>query len=221
MEFIVEGDPTAAQDGYLAVGENTRSNLRYAQWENTRQMGFTQLGVADYLFTPEVPSPTVPMHITYVWNATDLSMTIYTNGVMAGTVTDVSTEFAMPTGVGALGATLAGGEAMTGRIFRVVVYAGLLPEATILAHGTAFARTTTSVRGPSLSVRVTDGKPSITLQGTAGTHYRVEYRNSLAGADTWQLLQDVPSLTGTTLQVTDPTAITGRKQRFYRAVVAP
>jgi hypothetical protein len=47
MEFILEGDPTIGADGYLAVGENTSSNLRYAQWSNTRQMGFTRLGVAD------------------------------------------------------------------------------------------------------------------------------------------------------------------------------
>ncbi|HTG42896.1 MAG TPA: hypothetical protein VK633_00065, partial [Verrucomicrobiae bacterium] len=49
MEFILQGNPTAGPDGYLAVGENTPIiSLRYAQWQNTRQMGFTLGGVADY-----------------------------------------------------------------------------------------------------------------------------------------------------------------------------
>ena len=62
---------------------------------------------------------------------------------------------------------------------------------------------------------------TITLQGVAGTHYRVEYRNSLAASDTWQLLQDIPSLSGTSIPVVDTTPITGRTQRIYRAVTVP
>ena len=218
MEFILEGDPTIGTDSYLAVGENTTSNLRYAQWQNTHQMGFTQLGVADYMFTPAVSSPTIPTHVVYVWNSTDLSMNIYTNGALAGTTTGVSDAFAMPTGAGFLGATPTGGEAMVGRILRIVVYAGMVPEATIQKHGSAFA---SAGRGPSLSIAVTGSQPAITLQGVAGTHYKVEYRNSLSVADAWLLLQDIPSLSGTSIKVVDPTATTGRSQRFYRAATVP
>jgi hypothetical protein len=181
-------------------------------------MGFTQLGVADYMFTPAVSSPTIPTHVVYVWNATELSMNVYTNGVLAGTTTGVSDSFAMPTGAGFLGANPTGVEAMVGRILRIVVYAGMVPEATIQKHGSAFA---SAGRGPSLSLAVTDSQPAITLQGVAGAHYKVEYRNSLSAADTWQLLQDIPSLSGTSIKVVDPTATTGRSQRFYRAATVP
>jgi Concanavalin A-like lectin/glucanases superfamily len=215
MEFILEGDPTVGADSYLAVGETATSNLRYVGWPNTLQMGFTQLAVADYLFTPAVPSPTAPTHVTYVWNSTALSMNIYTNGFLAGTTTNVSADFVMPSGPGFLGANPGGIEAMDGRIFRVVVYAGMLPEATIQKHASAF--TSATPHGASLSIAVTSAQAAITLQGVAGTHYQVQYRNSLSTADTWQLLQDIPSLSGTSIKVVDPTVTTGRSQRFYRA----
>ena len=106
---------------------------------------------------------------------------------------------------------------MIGRIFRVVVYAGMLPDATIQKHGEAFAPP--APQPPSLSVAVTGSQAVITLQGVSGAHYQVDCRNSLSSSDTWQLLQDVPSLSGTSIQVTDPTATTGRSQRFYRATL--
>ncbi len=219
MEFILEGDPTVGADAYLAVGEATSSNLRYAQWSNTRQMGFTQLAVADYLFTPAVSSPTAPTHVVYVWNSTTLSMNIYTNGVLAATSTGVSAAFVMPSGAGFLGSTPTGGEAMVGRIFRIVVYSGIIPDATIQKHGDAFVSAVP--RPSSLSIAVTGSQATITLRGVSGAHYRVEYRNSLSSSATWQLLQDIPSLSGASAQVVDPTPITGLTQRFYRATQLP
>jgi len=63
IEFIVEGNPAAiAGAAYFAVGTNVSSNLRYEQWQNTGQLGFTQLGVLDYLFAPGVPSQQLPTH---------------------------------------------------------------------------------------------------------------------------------------------------------------
>jgi hypothetical protein len=219
MEFILEGDPTAGADAYLAVGQNTDSNLRYAQWSNTRQMGFTQLRVADYLFTPAVASPTAPTHVVFVWDSTAFSLKLYTNGVLAGTTTGVSDLFALPTGPGFLGSTPGGGEAMVGRIFRIVVYAGMLPEATIKKHGQAFAPV--PPQPPLLYIAVTGSQATMTLQGVTGAHYQVQYRNSLSAADTWVVLQDIPSLSGTSIQVVDPTPTTGRTQRFYRAALLP
>src|SRR5678815_2379683 len=105
IEFVLEGNPSAGSgSAYLAVGANTGSNLRYEQFNNTGQLGFTQLGVADYLFSPVVPSPIQPTHIAYVWNATTHTMTLYVSGSVAGTSSGVSASFAMPTGVGWLGA---------------------------------------------------------------------------------------------------------------------
>jgi len=105
MEFILQGDSNLTGDsGFLAVGENSSSSLRYEQWQNTHQLGFTQGGVADYMFSPAVSSPTTPTHLTYVWNSTELTMSLYVNGTLAGTATGVSDVFAMPTGAGFLGA---------------------------------------------------------------------------------------------------------------------
>jgi len=56
-------------------------------------------------------------------------------------------------------------------------------------------------------------------QGIPGLHYRLEYRNSLALTDPWQLLQDIPALSATSLRVVDPTPI--QLRRFYRAVQVP
>jgi hypothetical protein len=219
MEFILEGDPTVGADSYLAVGETATSNLRYAQYSNTRQMGFTQLGVADYLFTPAVSSPTVPTHVVYVWDSTDLAMNLYINGALAGTNTGVSAAFAMPSGAGYLGSTSGGGEAMVGRILRIVVYSGMVPQATIQKHASAFV--TGTPKGASLSIAIVRGLAQITLYGVAGAHYQLQFRNSLSASDNWQLLQEIPSLSGSSVVVTDPTPISQHSQRLYRALTIP
>ncbi|HRZ55213.1 MAG TPA: hypothetical protein P5525_07120, partial [Candidatus Paceibacterota bacterium] len=164
MEFILEGDPVATgNSGYLAVGENTTSNLRYDQYPDRRQMAFTQLGVADYLFDPGAPSPTAPTHITYVWNTMDFSMTLYVDGVMAGAVWGVSDAFAMPAGAGFLGANAAGSEQMVGTIYRVTVYPGVLPDDKIKSHADAFV----NVRGPLVSISSFTATPTqVPAQGS-------------------------------------------------------
>src|SRR5688572_5892295 len=196
MEFILEGDPTAGPDGYLAVGENTVSSLRYAQWQNTRQMGFTQGGVADYLFAPGVPSPTIATHVAYAWNAEALSMKIYVNGVLSGTITNVSAEFAMPTGAGFLGANASGNEAMTGRIFRVVVYGGDVAEATLQKHATAF----TSVLRPPIINSFTATPSDILGQGSSTLSWEVQ--------DAMALFLNGTNVTGLTNQTVTPTRST-------------
>src|SRR6185503_13076259 len=119
IEFILEGNPNfSAGSAYLAVGANTSSNLRYEQWNNTGQLGFTQLGVADYLFSPTVPSPNIPVHVAYVWQVASRTMRLYLNGSLAGSSSGVSTSFAMPTGAGWLGANPSTTEAMAGTVYR-------------------------------------------------------------------------------------------------------
>lgn len=139
MEFILTGNPAASPgSAYLAVGANSTSNLRYEQWNNTGQLGFTQLGVLDYLFSPPAPSPTTPTHIAYVWNHTTKTMTLYVNGSVAGTRSGVSTSFAMPTGAGYLGANPSGTETMTGTIYRLTVYDDILSADVIQQHSDAY-----------------------------------------------------------------------------------
>ena len=139
MEFVLEGNPSAsATAAYLAVGANASSNLRYEQFNNTGQLGFTQLGVADYLFSPAVPSPNIPVHVAYVWIQSSLTMKLYLNGSLAGSVSGVSASFAMPAGAGRLGANPTGTEAMAGTIHRVTVYDIVIPDAAIQRHADAY-----------------------------------------------------------------------------------
>ena len=219
FEFILEGDPAAGRDGYLAVGANTLSSLRYEQWDNTGELGFTQGGAADYQFSPGVASPTRVTHVAYVWDATGLSMNLYTNGVLASTVSGVAPAFAMPTGLGWLGSSAVGTEMMVGIIHRLTVYDDIVPADVILAHAKAFLSV---ARPPVVSLNAAGALPVITLsEGTPGQHYRVDYRNSLAPTEAWQVLEDIPSLSGTTATVTDPTPVTSPSQRYYRAVLVP
>ncbi len=63
-------------------------------------------------------------------------------------------------------------------------------------------------------------KAAISLnKGVLGLHYRVEYRNSLNPANSWQLLQDIPTLSSTPLLVSDPASVGAQAQRYYRAVL--
>lgn len=216
MEFILEGDPTASASSYLAVGvNNPASRLTYESWLDTVQLGFTQGGVEDYLFTPAVPSPTTATHVTYAWNAATTTMSVYVNGNLAGVRTGVSEFFSLPSELGVLGDSTPTWEPMVGTIHRVTVYDDLLQESMILSHGRAFAGL-----APALSLNAAGGVATVVLsQGIEGAHYRVEYRNSLGAGDTWELLQDIPALVGTTASVPDSTPIASRNYRYYRAVL--
>ena len=75
-------------------------------------------------------------------------MSLYLDGVLAGTVTGVSDLFSMPTGAGLLGNNATGTEGMIGTIYRVTVYAGMLAEAQIKGHSDAFI----NARGPVVAV---------------------------------------------------------------------
>lgn len=138
MEFILEGDPGPTTSAYLAVGANGASNLRYELYNNTGQLGFTQLGVADYSFNPGVPCPTVPTHIAYVWNAGGRTMSLYRNGILAGTCVNVDAGFQMPSGAGWLGANVGNTENMVGTVHRLTVYQGLVSEEVIKNHADQF-----------------------------------------------------------------------------------
>ncbi len=139
MEFILTGNPAfGSGSAYLAVGANANSNLRYEQFSDSGQLGFTQLGVADYFFTPGVPSPQAPVHIAYVWQSASRTMRLYLNGSFAGSSSGVGAAFAMPTGQGWLGGNPSGGELMQGTIHRVTVYDDALADDAIQRHADAY-----------------------------------------------------------------------------------
>jgi hypothetical protein len=197
MEFILEGNPNfSAGSAYLAVGANTSSNLRYEQWNNTGQLGFTQLGVADYLFSPTVPSPNIPVHIAYVWQAASRTMRLYLNGSLAGSSSGVSTAFAMPTGTGWLGANPGLGETMAGTIHRVTVYDDIIPDAAIQRHADAY----NDVVRPPVVLSFTANPPAIFAPDSTTLSWSVENFTGLLldGADVTSLASLIVSPTVTT-----------------------
>jgi hypothetical protein len=140
IEFIVEGDPNVGAGAkYLAFGSSDGSNnLRYEQWMNSLQLGFTRGGVADYVFTPGVPSPTTQTLIAYVWDDGADTMDLYLNGALAGSTSGVDSLFQMPTGAGFLGNDGGLNAGMVGTIYRVTTYDSALDPSTLAAHGAAF-----------------------------------------------------------------------------------
>ncbi|MES2708863.1 MAG: CotH kinase family protein [Verrucomicrobiota bacterium] len=136
FECVVEATGDVSS-GYLAVGENSMSNLRLQQWPNTGQVGMTQSGLKDYFFTPPVSSPATPSHLAYVWDGAG-TMRLYVNGVPAGTNSEVTPAFGLPTGEGRLGANPFNGEGMSGTVYRVTCYDSMLSDAVLLRHGEAF-----------------------------------------------------------------------------------
>lgn len=132
VEFILYGDPSVTRDGYLAVGANGTWNLRYEQWDNTGTLGFTHLGVADYVYG--APSPIAPTHIAYRWDGA--AMDLYVDGVFSQSI--AAPGFEMPTGAGQLGNNFALGEGMVGTIDRVTVYNDALTPAQIANHANAW-----------------------------------------------------------------------------------
>jgi hypothetical protein len=137
MEFILEGDPnpgagTAIATDYDEATGVWRHSLRYSQWPNAWQLGFTKKLVDDYTFTPLVPSPNWPTHLAFVWDAAATTIRVYVNGSLAGENATVDPTFALPSGQGTLG------DGMAGAIFRVTAYTNKLAEAKILNHSKAF-----------------------------------------------------------------------------------
>jgi len=138
MEFIVRGDIAAGgQDGFLAVGSNATFSLRYEQWDDTGQLGFTHGGVADYLFTPAVISPATDTLVTYRFNSAAGTMDLFLDGTLAASAT-ATPSFEMPSGLGSLGNNAALNEGMFGTISRVTTYNSALSDSEILSHGNAW-----------------------------------------------------------------------------------
>ena len=155
IEFIVKGDPDlGGRNGFLAVGSNSASSLRYEQWDDTGVVGFTQSGVADYTFTSSDPpppdnpltdSPADLTHITYRWDHTVEMMELFVNGEITGRAE--ARGFLFPSGLGILGNNGALTEGMFGTIERATIYNEALDPAIIKAHSDAWITPDGSLAG--------------------------------------------------------------------------
>ena len=225
FEFIVEGDPVdGGRDGFLAVGEDPVDNLRYEQWDDTGQLGFTRLGVADNLFTEEedpdlLLSPEVPTHVTYVWNDEDFVMQLFINGELAGF--NDSAEFAMPSGLGWIGAKNdSGAEGMLGTIFRVVTYNDVLPDDVILKHALAFTEggSLTPFAIIDFSTNLAENSATLTWTSASGASYRIERSPTLGSVGEWTEIEDGFPSQGETTSYTDPSLKETDTVLYYRVV---
>lgn len=194
FECIVDATG-AVSSGYLAVGSNIASNLRIQQYNATGQVGMTQLGVADYLFAPAVHSPDPAAHLAYVWDGAG-TMRMYVNGALAGTATDVTQAFGLPSGAGYLGSSPSGGEGMSGTVYRVVTYDSMLDEGMIMSHAQAF------LNGKPVPVihSFTADPPAVAEGGSVTLHWQ------LSGAD--KVTLDGVDVTGRTQKTLTGTAST-------------
>jgi hypothetical protein len=137
IEFIVSGDPDAGgRNGYLGAGSNTTFSLRYEQWDDTGELGFTHGGVADYVFDPSVPSPTEKTHVAYRWDDGAETMELYLNGALSGSQS--APGFEMPTGEGLIGNVAGGNEGIVGTFDRITVYDSAIDPSKIGSHAAAF-----------------------------------------------------------------------------------
>jgi len=143
FEFIISGDPVAGErNGYIGRADaNPGNSLRYEQWDDTGQLGFTRAGVADNTFTAlDAASPSVDTHVTYRWTQATGTMDLFINGAAADSITGAT--FDMPTGPGNLGnASADGTEGMIGTIHRITTYDSSVDDATIQQHADAWLAT--------------------------------------------------------------------------------
>ena len=150
FEFIVSGDPVGGgQNGFLAVGTSDPANsLRYEQWNDTGQLGFTRGGVADNTFTAvNAATPTAEAHVTYRWTSASGTMDLFINGAPTDSI--AGAVFDMPTGPGLLGNNAAGTEGMLGTISRVTTFDSALLDSEIAAHSAAW---TSAIPEPSSAI---------------------------------------------------------------------
>lgn len=139
-EYILLGrDVGTAQALHTEDSANNNVSLRFEQWNNTGQLGFTRYRVADYQFTPAngaaVTSPFDRWtHLVFVRNAAGPTfMSVYVDGRLAGTST---VNIDIP--VAHLGATGAGTDAFSGLIDESALYRRALTPDQIAEHFRAF-----------------------------------------------------------------------------------
>ena len=191
FEFILSGDPVAGgRNGYIGRADaNPANSLRYEQWDETGQLGFTRAGVADNTFSaPNTASPTDDTHVTYRWTQATSTMDLFINGATADSI--VGATFEMPTGPGHLGNVSDGGnEGMIGTIHRITTYDIFVDDATIQQHANAFV---TGVGASEFKVNSIDfnqvsGLITLVWNSIPGAVYAVDYSFDLVE---WNELDD-------------------------------
>ena len=112
-----------ATDPSAALLADPATGLKLEQWPNTRQVGFTQFGVADYYFNYIVPANTWT-HLTFV-SATS-GTTLYVNGLL-----QESHPATIDLPRGFLGSLTSGGDRLKGSLDEITLFNRALSPAEI------------------------------------------------------------------------------------------
>jgi hypothetical protein len=193
------------------LGDQTYA-IKVEQWSNTDEVGISQSGVADYLFSPAYTIPiNVWTHLSFVANSS--TVTLYTNGVMEGTVS--ASSFKLPRSyVGADMFSAVSGvfsDFSLGGLDEIQIFTNALSASQILSiYNAGHAGL---VRAPQFTAitNVTGSQVQLNLIGQTGKSI-----NLLSSTDllNWSTLGTVSNPTGAT-NYTD--SATASPQKFYQA----
>jgi hypothetical protein len=182
--------------------------LKLEQYNGTRQVGFTQFGVADYSFGYTIPQNTWT-HLAFVANGTQTQL--YANGVLVGTI---SASIPLPYAYIGAGYVNSNGrivDYMLGSLDEMLLFNRVLSGLeinVIFSAGSAGL-----VRAPEFSgiQALGNGQFQSSLRGQTGKTFSIYSSADLA---TWTRLNTVANPTGQ-IEFIDTSAT--NHQSFYRA----
>jgi GH25 family lysozyme M1 (1,4-beta-N-acetylmuramidase) len=199
---------TAPGASAALMGDATYA-LKLEQYPGIHEVGFTKSGVADYLFSPAYTAPSgVWTHLAFV--GTSSGVTLYTNGVLEGTIT--ATGLALPRAC--IGADLLSGSAtdyMLGGLDEVQVFSAALNAVqvkSIYAAGSAGLVGAPQFTGLSRSA---GGQIQLQMKGLTGKAFTLYSSTNLI---TWTVLEVVANPVGATQYLDSATS----PEKFYQAV---
>ncbi len=201
----------SSDDSAILLGDGATA-LKLEQWPNTRLVGFTQFGVADYSFNYSAPVGAW-VHLAFV-AAADKTQ-IYVNGALQDSV---AATIALP--LGQVGADIDGRfvNRLRGLVDELSVYNRPLSASEI--HAIYAADTAGKCLNSPYLLSIEKSGAGVTLVWSAqrGLDYRVQYKTSLDPSVGWADLSGDVSATSDTATKTDSN-LGGALQRFYRVVV--
>jgi hypothetical protein len=142
-EFIVKSNPLETQASMCLIGRrnfgDTKSGLKYEQWNNTGTYGATVFGVLDYDYGVAT-NPGVPTHLVFVASEAAGTTALYVNGVYQASI-DAALLLSGVVGIG-FGAQAEDGsdffDDFDGDIFGVAIYDRALSNGEIKIHADAY-----------------------------------------------------------------------------------
>jgi len=213
--FWVNRQPTPQTSAAL-ISDGTHT-LKLEQYNDTHEVGMTELAVADWTFSPAYTAPAGTWtHLAFVASGSGASSvtTLYTNGVVEGTI---ATN--IPLGRATIGADYVSSDAeyfdyLKGNLNDIALFDVALSAAQIRAIYSAGA--SSFVRQPqflSETYSTASGQFTLNFEGLVGKNITIYGSTDLVS---WAALATVPMPKGTN-QYVDASAQTNA-YNFYRAV---